>query len=127
LIAVSAAFYLWRQASPTKNASVSPIKTVAILPFKPLVAENRNEALEMGMAETLISKLSGGEEITVRPLSSVRRYASSLEQDSSAAGRELETEAVLDGTIQTSGDRIRISARLTQTGDGKQLWAGQFD
>jgi len=56
----------------------------------------------------------------------VRRYAA-LEQDSLKAGNELETEAVLDGTIQTSGERVRISARLLRTSDGKQLWAGQFD
>jgi serine/threonine-protein kinase len=78
------------------------------------------------MADTLISKLSGGEEITVRPLSAIRRY-NSVEQDSLIAGRELNVEAVLDGTIQTSGERIRVSAKLLRTGDGKQLWTGQFD
>jgi len=82
--------------------------------------------LELGMADTLISKLSGGEEITVRPLSAIRRY-NSVEQDSLVAGRELNVEAILDGTIQTSGERIRVSAKLLRTGDGKQLWAGQFD
>ncbi len=126
LIASGAAFYLWRPTATTKNALVAPIKTVAVLPFKPLVAENRNEALEMGMADTLISKLSGGEELTVRPLSSVRRYAA-LEQDSLAAGRELGVEAVLDGSIQTSGERVRISAKLLRTSDGRQLWTGQFN
>ena len=116
--------YLWR-----RNAMPAPptrINTLAVLPFRPLLAEDRNEALEMGMADTLISKLNGGEEITVRPLSSVRRYIA-LEQDSLSAGRELDVGAVLDGSIQTSGERIRISARLIQTGDGRQLWAGQFD
>ena len=102
------------------------IRTVAVLPFKPLVAENRNEALELGMAETLIAKLSESDEIITRPLSVTRRY-DSLEQDSLAAGRELETEAVLDGSIQTFGDRIRISARFLRVSDGRQLWAGQFD
>jgi len=116
--------YQWR--GNIKPVADTPIKTVAVLPFKPVVAENRNEALEMGMADTLISKLSGGEDITVRPLSSVRRYVA-LEQDSLTAGRELNVEAVLDGSIQTSGERIRISARLIRAGDGKQLWAEQFD
>lgn len=51
----------------------------------------------------------------------------SLEQDSLIVGRELNAEAVLGGTIQTSGDRIRVSARLFRTADGKQLWAGQFN
>jgi DNA-binding winged helix-turn-helix (wHTH) protein/TolB-like protein len=118
-----AGYYFWRGNSQT--AAEDSIKTVAVLPFKPLVAENRNESLELGMADTLISKLSGGE-IIVRPLNAVRRYGS-LEQDSLTAGRELGTEAVLDGTIQTSADRVRVSARLFRTADGKQLWAGQFD
>jgi DNA-binding winged helix-turn-helix (wHTH) protein/TolB-like protein/Tfp pilus assembly protein PilF len=117
-------FYDWRKNE--KPVEVTPFKTIAVLPFKPLVAENRDEALEMGMADALISKLSGDEAIIVRPLSSVRRYAS-LEQDSLTAGRELGTEAILEGSIQTSGGRIRISARLIQTSAGKQLWAGQFD
>jgi DNA-binding winged helix-turn-helix (wHTH) protein/TolB-like protein len=101
------------------------IKTVAVLPFKPLVLESRNEALGLGMADALISKLSGGE-IVVRPLSAVRRYGSP-DQDGLAAGRELRVEAILDGTVQSLGDRIRISTRLFRTSDGKQLWAGQFD
>ena len=117
-------FHSW--GGKPQPAPAAPIKTVAVLPFKPLVVENRNEALELGMADALIAKLSGGEEITVRPLSAIRKF-SSLEQDSLAAGRELEVEAVLDGSLQTSGDRIRISAKLLRVGDGKQLWTEQFD
>ncbi|MDQ3064523.1 MAG: winged helix-turn-helix domain-containing protein [Acidobacteriota bacterium] len=116
-------FYLWRENAKSAD---TPIKTVAVLPFKPLVVENRNEALELGMADTLISKLSGGEEVIVRPLSAIRRY-NSVEQDALTAGRELGVESVLDGTIQNWGDRIRISAQLLRTSDGKQLWTGQFD
>jgi TolB-like protein len=115
-------FYL----APENAKSVdAPIKTIAVLSFKPLVVENRDEELEFGMADTLISKLSGGE-VIVCPLSSIRRY-NSLEQDSLKAGRELGVESILDGTIQTWGDRIRISAKLLRTSDGKQIWAGQFD
>jgi DNA-binding winged helix-turn-helix (wHTH) protein/tetratricopeptide (TPR) repeat protein len=102
------------------------IKTVAILPFKSLVADKRDEALELGMADELISKLSGGDKITVRPLSAIRRY-DSPEQDSIAAGRELDVEAVLDGSLQSSGGRIRVLARLFRVRDGKQLWAAHFD
>jgi TolB-like protein/Flp pilus assembly protein TadD len=127
LIFGSLVVYLWREkAMPVPSAKPAQIKTVAVLPFKPLITENRNEALEMGMTDALISKLSSSEEIIVRPFTSVRRYGT-MEQDSLAAGRELNVEAILDGSIQTSVDRVRISARLVQTGDGKQLWAGQFD
>ncbi|MGD9564060.1 MAG: winged helix-turn-helix domain-containing tetratricopeptide repeat protein [Pyrinomonadaceae bacterium] len=116
-------FYLSRGSVTPAD---TPIKTIAILPFKPLVIENRNEALELGMADALIAKLSGGEEVVVRPLSAIRRF-NSVEQDSLSAGRELGVESVLDGTIQTWGDRIRVSAKLLRTADGKQMWAEQFD
>ena len=78
------------------------------------------------MADTLISKLSAGGEIVVRPLSSIRRF-NSVEQDILTAGRDLRVESVLDGTIQNWGDRIRVSAKLIRTSDGRQLWAEQFD
>ena len=124
VVVVSMGVYAWLGiGSPIPS---DRIKTVAVLPFKPLVAENRNEALELGMLDALISKISDGEEIIVRPLDSARRAAASGE-DTLSVGRELESEAVLDGTIQTSGERIRISARLLRTGDGVQLWAGTFD
>jgi DNA-binding winged helix-turn-helix (wHTH) protein/TolB-like protein len=116
--------YLWREKP--KPESHAPIKNVAVLPFKPLILGKRDETLELGMADALISKLSGGDEISVRPLSAVRRY-DSIDQDSVTAGRELGVEAVLDGSIQISADRVRVLARLFRVSDGKQLWTGQFD
>lgn len=122
LIAVGSAFYFWQM--PAK--SVSSIKTVAVLPFKPLVADNRDEALEIGMADTLITRLGGNREIIVRPLSSVRRFGN-LEQDAQSAGRELGVDSVLDGNIQHWGDKIRVNVLLIRTADGATLWAGTFD
>lgn len=116
-------YFLWSGGSRSVDP---PIKTIAVLPFKPLVLENRNEAIELGMADSLIAKLSNVEELIVRPLSSIRRY-NSPEQDALAAARELGVESVLDGTIQNWGDRIRVSAKLIRSSDGKQLWTGQFD
>ncbi len=121
LIAVGAGFYLWRQ-----TLVKTPIKTVAVLPFKALVADNRDEALEMGMADTLIARLGDNREIVVRPLSSVRRFGN-LEQDAQSAGRELGVESVLDGSVQRVQDKIRVNVRLIGTTDGATLWAGTFD
>ncbi len=59
-------------------------------------------------------------------INSVRRYGG-VYVDPVAAGRELGVEAVLDGTIQRSADRIRATARLVRVDDGRTLWAGQFD
>lgn len=104
----------------------SEITSLAVLPFASLAAESRNEALELGMTDTLITKLTAIQQIRVRPTSAVRKYTEH-EQDPFAAGRELRVDAVLDGSIQKSGDRIRVTVRLWNVKDGSPLWAGQFD
>src|SRR5437762_4345409 len=78
------------------------------------------------MADSLIAKLSNIREIVVRSLNSVRKYGG-LDQDPLAAGRELEVDSVLEGNVQKSGDRIRVSARLINVADGSSLWANTFD
>jgi TolB-like protein len=52
-----------------------------VLPFKPLIPESRDEVLELGMADTLINKLSNIKQVTVRSLSAVRQYTD-VKQDS---------------------------------------------
>ena len=123
---MAGAAYYFRWPDSGKPADATGVRSLAVLPFKPLVPEGREEALEVGMADTLIAKLGNIGEVTVRPLSAVRRYAG-LEQDPLAAGRQLGVDAVLDGTIQRSGDRVGVTARLVSVGDGRQLWEGRFD
>lgn len=111
---------------PDPVMSSMSVKSLAVLPFKPLVAKDRDEALEMGMAESLIARLNNIRRVIVRPLSAVRSYTT-LEQDAVAAGRDQRVDAVLDGSIQRSGERIRVMVRLVRVEDGRQLWTSQFD
>jgi TolB-like protein/DNA-binding winged helix-turn-helix (wHTH) protein/Flp pilus assembly protein TadD len=114
-----------RYLPPDKPAPPQRITTLAVLPFKPLTTDDRNESLELGMAETLIAGLNDAR-LSVTPLSSVRRYAG-VEQDGLAAGRELGVQAVLEGHMQRAGDKLRVSARLLNVADGRQLWAQRYD
>jgi DNA-binding winged helix-turn-helix (wHTH) protein/TolB-like protein/Flp pilus assembly protein TadD len=104
----------------------SPIRSIAVLPFKPLVPDSRDQSLEIGMADTLIARLSSIKQIVVRPTSAVRKYIE-LDQDAVAAGREQGVDAVLDGSLQRSGERLRVRVRLVNVKDGQQVWADQFD
>jgi DNA-binding winged helix-turn-helix (wHTH) protein/TolB-like protein/Flp pilus assembly protein TadD len=130
-LAIAAVFLLavvagasWRYFFP---AIQSPgIKSIAVLPFRPLVPEAHDASLELGMADTLILRLSNGRELVVRPLSSVRKYVGS-ELDAMAAGRELGVDAVIDGSISRSGNAVRVTARLVRVSDGAAIWGGQFD
>lgn len=111
---------------PHAPISTAPVvRTIAVLPFQPLVIEYRDAALELGIADTLITRLSS-REISVRPISSIRKYVG-LDRDPLAAGQELGVELVLDGSIQRKDDSIRVNARLVKTADGTSLWAGTFD
>lgn len=121
LICLGALYYL-RPAAPTRP----PVRSIAVLPFKPLVPEHRNEILEMGMADTLIARLSGSPQMIVRPLNSVRRFGG-LDEDPQAAGRALRVDSVLEGSIQRWGDKIRVNVRLIDVADGTSLWSGTFD
>ena len=100
-------------------------RSIAVLPFKPLVSGAGDVYLEMGMADALITELSNIREIRVRPTSSVLGYANAA--DPAAVGRKLGVEAVLEGRIQRSGERVRVTAQLIRVSDGEPLWAGKFD
>ncbi len=110
---------------PAATPSVT-VQALAVLPFKPLVLTERDESLELGMTDSLIAKLSELDGHVVRPLSSVRRYAAP-DQDPLAAARTLDAQVVLDGSLQHSNGRLRVSARLLDVKDGRQIWAGSFD
>jgi tetratricopeptide (TPR) repeat protein len=78
------------------------------------------------MTDSLIARLSELDGHIVAPLSSVRRYAAA-DQDPLAAARALNAQLVLDGSLQHSGGRLRVTTRLLNVKDGRQIWAGSFD
>jgi DNA-binding winged helix-turn-helix (wHTH) protein/TolB-like protein len=117
-------FWIWKKPKPA--ASNSPVKSIAVLPFKPVVAANRDEALELGMADTLINKLSGISQLIVSPLSDVRKYTS-LQEDPIAFGRELGVDYVLEGNLQTIGENIRANWRVLNVSDGSTIRADKCD
>ncbi|HTS81858.1 MAG TPA: winged helix-turn-helix domain-containing protein [Myxococcaceae bacterium] len=111
---------------PEASDETTPIASLAVLPFKPLVDDQRDDVLLLGMTELLINRLSAGGELAVRPLGVVRRYASPR-QDPLVAGRQLGVEAVLDGGVLRAGKRMRVTTRLLRVADGVALWADRFD
>lgn len=118
---IAAAFMAYKPSIPATQAH-----TLAILPFKPVAPTDDDASLRYGMTDTLISRLRELDDVAVQPFTSVRRYGGS-DQDALAAARELGVASVLDGTIQRSGDRLRVTARLLKVADGRQLWSQQFD
>jgi serine/threonine-protein kinase len=119
-------FFVWTKNQPNQAETEPTVKSIAVLPFKPLRADESDEYLGLGMADTLITKLSNLRQLIVRPTSAVRKYTSP-EQDPLAAGREQKVDAVLDGSIQRARERVRVTVRLLNVRDGTPLWAYQSD
>jgi DNA-binding winged helix-turn-helix (wHTH) protein/TolB-like protein/tetratricopeptide (TPR) repeat protein len=113
----------WRDEPPAGGGQ--PLQMLAVLPFKPLVQEQRDEVLEVGMADSLIARLSTVPGLVVRSIGSARRYGGPT-QDPLVAARELEVDWIVDGTVQRWGDQVRVTARLLRA-DGTARWSGSFD
>ncbi len=123
LVALMATLYYFRIGRDTGE---TPIKTIAVLPPRPLQSGERDEAMEMGTTSILITRLGSLRQLIVRPESAVERYARP-DQDPLAAGREQKVDAVLDSRYHRSGNKFRFTLRLLRVADGATLWADTLD
>jgi DNA-binding winged helix-turn-helix (wHTH) protein/TolB-like protein/tetratricopeptide (TPR) repeat protein len=121
------ALLLWPGLSgkPDEQPPGTPIKSLAVLPFRQLSAES-DEYLGLGIADSLITRLSNLREIKVRPTSSILKYVNES-RPPAEIGRELGVEAVLDGTVRREGENVRVTIQLLRVEDGSALWAEKFD
>lgn len=117
---VGAGMYWFRLDAGTQPPE---IRTLAVLPLKSL--DPNDNALGFGIADAVIRNISQTGEITVRPGSSVRHYLTE-ETDAITAAKQLTVDAVLEGTVQRVGDRLRIGVNLLKV-DGTSLWTDSFD
>ena len=125
-LAAGAGTLWWLGRGPASPSKAAARDTLAVLPFKPLVTQGRDELLEVGMADSLIARLSTLPGLVVRSVGSVRRYAGP-DQDPVRSARELDVAWIVDGSLQRRGDQLRITARLLSTADGVAAWSGTFD
>ena len=116
----------WASRREPTPGSAAPLPALAVLPFKPLVVAARDELLEVGMADSLIARLSTVPGLVVRSVGSVRRYAG-VDQDPVRAARELDVAWIVDGSLQRSGDQLRVTARLLRGSDGAAAWSDSFN
>ncbi len=127
IILVTGVFaYFWRGRASSAVVAPTNIRSIAVLPFKTLDARNENSHQGMGMADILITRLSNLRQITVRPTSAVMPFENQNE-DSLSIARRLKVDAILEGSIYRSEDKVRVTGRLLRVSDQAVLWSGQFE
>jgi TolB-like protein/Flp pilus assembly protein TadD len=102
------------------------IRALAVLPFTNLSEDPQQEYFSDGLTEALITELGrmGGPRIISRQ--SIMQFKGSQKPMDQIA-RELKVDAVLEGAVGRSGDRVRITVHLAQGNPERQLWAEQYD
>jgi serine/threonine-protein kinase len=119
-----------RSGSPfprTEPAAIRPpAVSIAVLPFVDLSPGRDQEYLCDGIAEEVMDALSKSGGIKVASRGSSFSYRG-RDADPRTVGRELNVGAVLEGSLQRAGDRLRLTTRLSSAEDGFQLWADRFD
>ncbi|MBC7899846.1 MAG: winged helix-turn-helix domain-containing protein [Saprospiraceae bacterium] len=101
-----------------RTSAVAENRSIAVLPLRPIDAATRDVIYEIGIAESLIHRLSSMKGFVVRPLSSTRAYTN-LDQDPLEAGREQKVDFLLASNYQLADGKIRFTAQLFNVATGQ--------
>lgn len=101
-------------------------RRVAVLPFANISADPEQEYFCDGIAEDLINALAHVEGLHVAARTSTFAFKGQ-NRDVRQIGRLLDVGTVLEGSVQRSGTRLRITAQIVQVADGMHLWSERFD
>jgi TolB-like protein/Tfp pilus assembly protein PilF len=110
-------------ASPS---NVSHIHSLAVLPLQNLSADPSQEYFSDGMTDALITNLAQIESLKVISRTSSMRYKKT-DKALREIARELDVDGIIEGTVQRSGDHVRITAQLIHGPSDKHLWANTYD
>jgi TolB-like protein len=121
-------FFLGRYTAangPTQSFEL-PEKSIAVLPFENLSEEKANAYFADGIQGEIVTKLASIGDLKVISRSSTAKYKSKPE-DLKTVARELGVGAVLEGSVQRAGDKVRVNVQLLDARVDTHLWAKSFD
>ena len=124
VLIVLAGFGAWRWLNP--SASLSERASIAVLPFENFGNDPKWDRFADGMTEDIVTDLSHSRDLFVVARNSTEVYRGKP-ADVRSVGRDLGVRYVLEGSIQPSGDQIRVTAQLIDTRTGGNVWSDRYD
>ena len=103
-----------------------PIRSIAVLPFKNLSGDPNQEYFSDGMTESLIARLAQIHSLSVTSRTSAMRFKDTP-PSIPEIGRLLGVDAIVESSVQRSGNRVWISARLIRASTDTHLWGKEFN
>jgi TolB-like protein/DNA-binding winged helix-turn-helix (wHTH) protein/Flp pilus assembly protein TadD len=125
-VALALASVVVARSLQSRAREPAPIRSLAVLPLENLSADNSQEYFADGMTDELIATLGQISALRVISRTSVMPYKRARKPLPQIA-RELNVDAVVEGTVLRSGSQVRITAQLIEARDDKHLWSETYD
>ena len=127
LVAI-ATFLFWQRGKPKTSApaSVIPEKSIAVLPFENRSRDPDNAYFADGIQDEILTRLSKIADLKVISRTSTQHYKSAPENLPEIA-KQLGVAHILEGSVQKSGDAVRVNVQLIKAANDSHLWADTFD
>jgi TolB-like protein/Tfp pilus assembly protein PilF len=105
----------------------SPAKSIAVLPFENLSGDPDNAYFADGVQDEILTNLARIADLKVIGRISVMQYKSGVARDLRKIGQQLGVANVVEGSVQRSGNRVRVNVQLVDAGSHRQLWGQTYD
>jgi serine/threonine protein kinase/Tfp pilus assembly protein PilF len=115
-----------RQTKPVPPAATIPEKSIAVLPFENRSEDKANAYFADGIQDEILTRLSKIADLKVISRTSTQHYKSTPENVPEIA-RQLGVAHILEGSVQKSGDTVRVNVQLIRAANDSHLWADTFD
>src|SRR5436309_7676924 len=125
LAAIIAAFVLLLRR-PTRSALAIVEKSIAVLPFENLSRDPDNAYFADGIQDEILTRLAKIADLKVISRTSTQHYKSAPD-NLSEIGKQLGVAHILEGSVQKSGDAVRVNVQLIKAANDSHLWADTFD
>ncbi len=126
VIGLGAYFAIHHRASSEKIASTPNIHSIAVLPLRNLSGDAEQEYFADGFTEELVTDLAQIHSLKVISRTSIMSYKGSNKPLPQIA-RELNVDAILEGAVTRSGNRVRVTAQLIDAATDTHIWAQTYD
>jgi len=116
-----------RRNSAAGDQAAGQLLSVAVLPLANVGGDAQDEYFSEGMTDELANALSKLPGLRVASRTSAYAFKGKKDIDVGEIGRKLHVQAILEGVVRRSGDRLRVGAQLTNVSDGLAIWSDTYE
>jgi DNA-binding winged helix-turn-helix (wHTH) protein/TolB-like protein len=126
IVAALGGFVYWQFYMPSRYVSLAPgAPSLAVVPFECPASNSACDAISQGLGELLVTDLAKLAGISVLAPSTVRRHRK-MGNSMGLMGRLLGLDVLVEGSVQMTADRLRVTARLVDVHTGKLIWVDDY-